>query len=621
MGQWWVAQRIDDTVTRQFVEKHLVRDEIELLDKPVGFSSEALTERTYWESIQQNAKRMFLILVDIGLPDQIFGIVDDGWEDAELPLATRDVERLELTAAKDERVDRKFYQRQFHYLVRTIEGGEHLSFSDQELVPLDVVEKTPHLSSKGSQVEKVRLPNIPGKTFIRRKYQLGKFPEATTMTEFLEMVNAIKHIQNRHLISYWASYTHQGFNYLLLTPLSDFNLKSFLSSTPSTFKALPKKTRRELVVNWILCLVDTVCFLHSKNLSHSYLKPSAVLFTHQNSIFLVDPTRLSSTTSTSQEDKASFDREWYDFAAPEQWQRPSGPGSPPSRRSILASLSASPEDNTPGISQFGGPRGSPAMPSPGQQADIFSLGCIILELLSYLLKRSGSKFASFRAAKHKQAGRGGAVLDSSFHKNLDQVENWMSNLAKDASKKASDKDGANVFRGYTPILHVVTEMLAANPFERPPAHEILQRIYQILRQNCGISEPHCVNHYPVPSTQAFPFPGQVPIHDAHFYRQPRVLPAHPYSHTGVAFGSPESPPPLLHHRTNSSSEYSRHSRTSSVTTGSSDRDDNMEITSAAARGIPSPRPIRPHPDRSRMPLYANQVHQGPVYSGGPHHYG
>jgi hypothetical protein len=125
----------------------------------------------------------------------------------------------------------------------------------------------------------------------------------------------------------------------------------------------------------------------------------------------------------------------------------------------------------------------------------------------------------------------------------------------------------------------------------------------------------------VPSSQAFPFPGQVPIHDVHFYRQPRVLPAHPYSHTGVAFGSPESPPPLLHHRTNSSSEYSRHSRTSSVTTGSSDRDDGMEISSAAARGIPSPRPIRPHPDRSRVPLYANQVHQGPVYSGGPHHYG
>lgn len=126
-----------------------------------------------------------------------------------------------------------------------------------------------------------------------------------------------------------------------------------------------------------------------------------------------------------------------------------------------------------------------------QAADIFSLGCVILDLLSFLLKKHGRPFAAHRGAKHKSPGRGGAVLDSSFHKNLGQVESWMTQLAKDASKKDADQ----VFRGISPMLHVVERMLALHPSERPAAHDVQTRMYQILRDACGISEPHCVHQY------------------------------------------------------------------------------------------------------------------------------
>ncbi|KAG7132721.1 hypothetical protein HYQ45_008973 [Verticillium longisporum] len=38
-------------------------------------------------------------------------------------------------------------------------------------------------------------------------------------------------------------------------------------------------------------------------------------------------------------------------------------------------------------------------------------------------------------------------------------------------------------------------MLSANPIDRPPADEIQHRVYQILTQNAGITEPHCVHRY------------------------------------------------------------------------------------------------------------------------------
>lgn len=142
-----------------------------------------------------------------------------------------------------------------------------------------------------------------------------------------------------------------------------------------------------------------------------------------------------------------------------------------------------------------------------QAADIFSAGCVILELLGAgLLKRSSSSFASHRGARHKNAGRGGAVLDSSFHKNLGQVETWMGSLARDADKKAAkekkaggggggggaNKDaGARLYRGVTPILHVVERMLSPHPPSRPSALEVQRAIYQILIEVSGLPGTHC----------------------------------------------------------------------------------------------------------------------------------
>ncbi|KAI6781363.1 uncharacterized protein J7T54_002255 [Emericellopsis cladophorae] len=598
MGQWWTPERIDATVTRAFIVQHLVGDEADQLDRPVGFTAEALTERTYLEAIQSGAKKLFLILVDVGVPDQIFGIIDDGWDDEELPLSLEEIERLSLMEVNNDRVNRKFQQRQGQYILKTIGQGEHQTYEESEQVPIDVVERVPPLPTKGHHVDKVRLPNIPGGVFTRRRYTLGKAPGSMPMAEFLEMVSIIKTIQSEHMVSYWGSYTHQGYGYVLLTPISEYSLKTFLGGTPSAYKGLPKKDRREIIMNWILCLVDTMCSLHVTSRSHCYIKPSAILFTNKHHIFLVDPARLSPDASSGKGEKTTFDREWYDYAAPEQWFQPSGPGSPPTRKTVLASLSVSPEQHNGFYST--NPHAQLSTPTPSQQADIFSLGCIILELLSFLLKRSTSKFASFRSAKLKKGGRGGAVLDTSFHKNLGQVEEWMTSLAKDAARKAAESrsattrhDGAHVFRGFTPMLHIVAEMLAANPFERPSALEVQRRTYDVLRDHCGIAEPHCVHRYEgqqqaarhVIPHHAF---AQMSLRPQPQQQQQQPVPPALYQTQSYDFAEPGgSPPPLLDRR---SSGYSEASRTSgSTTTGSSERSSEYAGT---GRGMSMPQPIR-----------------------------
>lgn len=498
--------RIEKTVTRQFVHSHLLPDEIERLDKPLAFG-DGLTDCTYWEWIEGHAKRLFLILVDLGVPDQIFGVIDDSWEDVDLPIALDQVERLCLTATKDLKTERRFFDRQFHYLLRPLRNGEHVDYQDEEIVPLDVHDRRPGLI-QSNDIDRVSLPNVPGEVFCRRRFPMGPDPGCLSREDLMFEISSIRDLQNGHLVSYWASYTHQGFGYVLFTPVSEYKLSAYLTNTPQSIKNVDKVVKRRLVLDWIQCLVDTLCYVHSKGRWLGNIKPTTILFRHDNHILISGFSRLSPDASSGQ--GGLFDKGSYDYGAPERWSKsttksPTAPrikaSAPSSSRSGAPSIRSGKSGHTEHRTSPGAaaspPRSDPVPRLDPLAADVFSMGCVILELLSHgLFKRSTGAFASHRSAKHKNAGRGGAVLDSSFHKNLGQVEGWMTALAKEASKKGgASGDKGQVFRGVVPLLQVISGMLSPNPSDRPSAFDVQRRTYEVLTQACGITEPHCVHQY------------------------------------------------------------------------------------------------------------------------------
>ena len=87
---WWTEERIDEKVNQDFVISRLQPKEREWLNRPVGFGD--LTDDTYLEWIVEKAKRLFLILVEIGEADRIFAVVEKSWDDDDLPLSMDDIE-------------------------------------------------------------------------------------------------------------------------------------------------------------------------------------------------------------------------------------------------------------------------------------------------------------------------------------------------------------------------------------------------------------------------------------------------------------------------------------------------------------------------------------------------
>ncbi|KAG9249132.1 kinase-like domain-containing protein [Calycina marina] len=475
---WWDDAKIEATVTRPYVTSQLRPDEATRLDEHLRFGH-GLTDDTYWEWIELKAKRIFLILVELGVPDQIFGVIDDSWDDDDLPIPMDQIERLALTLNKDERLERKFFQKQFNYLLRHIQKGDQLVYDEEEVVPLELAEKRQvgavvALMTR-SNMDKVHLPGKPDEVYLRHRLPLGTDRSQLSPEEYLSGIETMKTIEHEHLTSLWASYIHEGAAYILITPVQDTNLKSILTITPQSIKILAKQDRRHLLLNWIHCLAEALAALHHQGLAHRNIKPATIMLDIDNRIFLSD------VGIFPLEEKSGFEKDGYDYMAPEQAPRHviSTPGI-----TIASYFTSSTGSHSSGSHSSGSPPAQHASTShrhDPQKGDIFSLGAIFLEILTFLMKRSTKNFANHRSAKNKTPGRGGGLPDSSFHKNLGQIESWMDTLAKESSKK-EDK----IYRGIPYIMSLIVEMLNANPSERPSAEHTQQRLYTILNDHCGI---------------------------------------------------------------------------------------------------------------------------------------
>ncbi|KAK1782999.1 hypothetical protein QBC45DRAFT_175880 [Copromyces sp. CBS 386.78] len=619
---FYTERTIATTVTLDFLISHLA-------------AQHHSRANNYWKSIKLRARRIFLILLDLGVPTQVFSFLDQGWDDLQLPFSREQLAELPLTGvfgARDEHLENKFYERQWRYLLRDINEGDCVEFAEEEDVPVEVVYAsgapegygtgirkgslqhvqqvvTGHaagfglgqggsVSEKPTAVEdRVTLPDQPaGMVFTRRRVPLigskeqrssgqgetAGYASMMTREDFLREVVAIRslNLHNEHLARYFASYTHLGNGYMLFTPATtEHTFKSILSSgtLPSSVRHLEKGQQKRLVMNWIHCLVDTVCWLHSKGLAHGAIKPGNIfLAEHNNLPVLADfHTRTSPTGPVTEKGLAQqFDKEAYDYAAPElaRYHRPTQPStaaniSPESLRGTLTSHASRPSTAAlvmrPVSPSWPLHHTSPApnyhLPSPSsptssqthhlqafQAADIFALSCIILDILSFLVfkRQNGVRaFAAHRAAnpKHKTPGRGGALPDSSFHRNLDQVKSWMAELVREAEEKvAASKKKKPTFGGIGSKLHlsglglrmglghghgasgnsssdegsdhgygdkkdalegigmmvkVIEGMLNPDPMQRKTALEVQGGTYLALREGCGIGEPHCVHEY------------------------------------------------------------------------------------------------------------------------------
>ncbi|KAK8201642.1 kinase-like domain-containing protein [Phyllosticta capitalensis] len=509
---WWTQEHIDAKVTEEFVASRLRYEFKQKLIRPLAFG-DGLTDDTYLDWILEKAKRFFLILCEIGVPEQIFRIIDDSWDDEELPLALDVVDRLGLSNKGDDTLNRKFYNTQFTFLLRELQQGAHVDYGENEAIPLEYVHAFPAAQSL-QHWSRVHLPKNANKKYVRRRIPLGIEGNGTSEADFRKDVKIAQALKHDHIAPIWASYTSKGVGFILSSFVGHHTLRTFIDHrTAPQYMRLSKRARQTLVLDWMHCLIDTVATLHASGLIHGDIRPSNILIDHENNIAFSDIGSLQSF----QRDKRNSSEEVYNYAAPESHEfvfaRLFSPVSSPkeSRRSSVDSSisSLTSESGRSRVRQKLGPRSTSFsgrtpldfskllktktsdedVASWGStEGDIFSLGCVFLDMLTFMMRKKPGDFVKHRTTKQKgaPANKSSSRTDSSFHINLAKLDGWMELL----DRLAFEQEDRH-FRAVGPLLQLVRDMLRREPSGRPNAYAVAGRLRDILLDSAALDFLHC----------------------------------------------------------------------------------------------------------------------------------
>jgi len=283
---WWTDERVNATLTREYVVEHLDPVLRFQLHHSLPFG-DGLTDDTYLDWIVDKGRRIFLILSDIGIPERIFSVVAESLDDEDLPFALQDVTRLRLSPTGDDAaLNLKFFSAQWRFLVRGIKEGEHVSYGENEGVPVEVATQRTGCLPNRDHVDKVVLSGAVCQEYLRIRVKVGHSPSLPDEEEVVREVTSLRKLSHTHLISVYASYFVDDSVNVLLSGIPEYSLKSFLNDKPPSFQRLTKPNRRLLLLNWPNCLADAVAWLHAHGHCHGSIRPSNILVDATNHIYL-----------------------------------------------------------------------------------------------------------------------------------------------------------------------------------------------------------------------------------------------------------------------------------------------------------------------------------------------
>ncbi|KAM5473448.1 hypothetical protein MauCBS54593_002243 [Microsporum audouinii] len=539
----WTEAKIDFTVTREFVLKHVDPILHQRLNSKIVFG-EGLTDDTYIDWILQRGRRLFLILVEIEVPSRIFRLVDETYDDSDLPFDSDKAELLRLSPDREDLfLNWKFVEAQNRFLARGIESGQHISYDEDETIPVEVCkERPPVVLSDRLPVEKVSLPGVEIKEYLRLKITIGEDTASHFLSEseVLREVRSLERFSHDHILSIFGTYSVNN-TVNVLFQLPECTLRSFINErSTSALRKFSKLEQKRWLVNWPNCLANGLAWLHDQGYAHGAIRPSNILINAKMhiSLGLFDVHDL--LVGLRKEEFA----EAYEYAAPEQWsnqhcawqQPPAGTRNALTRTDNLSFSPITPQkssyDSRGRLTSWGsssdfssvgpsrkrasyahststtgthGSNQSATSPSPPQPipnnshcysaeqlplaSDIFSLAAVILDIMTHLCKRKQSAFAQHRGCTSRTKASVRSANDTSFHldQNTRQIFSWISILEKDAAKQSE-----SYFHAVDPILEAVKEMFARDPKYRPRASYIADKFAMaILQIDFGSTQPHC----------------------------------------------------------------------------------------------------------------------------------
>ena len=304
-------------------------------------------------------------------------------------------------------------------ILERIRSPDSLGQSCKPSVPLQslVVKRTLGQGGSGAVLEVLHSSSQQSFAFkiIARTASTSR---ASQYRAFINEVRVMATLQHPHIVELFGFNIHPDSFSLLTAPVADTDLSKFLR-----MKASPRSSR--VLMNGMSSLAAALDYIHSSPVlgTHNDIKPANILIKDSN--FLIADFGISKFRSLGETPTADVVQVTPEYAAPE----------------TIRSLKQTPA------------------------CDIWSLGCVYIEIISWILFGDLLAFAEFRRTD---------LGDRSFHKNLRKTNEWIRMLKKQQRRKT-------LWDQNRPIpLDTIREMLSEDPKYRPTAHDIWLRLPRCL---------------------------------------------------------------------------------------------------------------------------------------------
>ncbi|KAL2065015.1 hypothetical protein VTL71DRAFT_4155 [Oculimacula yallundae] len=246
--------------------------------------------------------------------------------------------------------------------------------------------------------------------FARKSIRTSLHRSLPALAQARREVVALCSLRHVHIIGVVAYYTLEDQFSIIMSPVAEENLSEYMLN-----ESAAPLTKRSNLSKWMGCLTSAVSYMHEKSWQHLDIKPSNILVTGSHVML-------------------------SDFGGAMKISLP--------KTSQGSSCIVTPMYCAPELAN-----GSPKAMLAGA-SDIFSLGCVFLEMVTIIYRQSLKTFQGLRSFE---------ALDGSYRSSLKICWIWIQCLW--------DIDNAlDLTAQHT--LHVIISMLSDDPWKRPKARNI-----------------------------------------------------------------------------------------------------------------------------------------------------
>ncbi|KAK7725616.1 hypothetical protein SLS57_003680 [Botryosphaeria dothidea] len=328
-------------------------------------------------------------------------------EDTKLPFQEADLEGIATNP-------KKIVENQWRVMTRELpQNGQHTDYQPREVVPLNQVSVITALGSEKKAVDKVRwMGDDRGRVYIRKFFTFERHAEKLGL---LSQIQKIKTLEHPNIAKIVCSYSH-GAAVGFVTAQAQLSLDEYLRHPMAA-------TRPGLLLTWINDLTQALAYIHSMDMMHQSIRPNKILLDGSRIVFSAFGVSTDGASVSPRGSPRSYSGTNLTLPSSNNNIKP---------LSDAAYIYAAPEV----VARYG--QGHRYRTS----ADIFSLGCVFLEMLTVAKGQTVTNLRGYRA----QFSR-----DQSFHANLDRVTSWRKLLSGLSSGHRDSRINSSLTNGNHPL--------------------------------------------------------------------------------------------------------------------------------------------------------------------------